>query len=119
MLFKMAEVLNVNITFEVMDKIEDCLNLEGVFLIEAKTKETFYNRKRKLEEITGFSDLGFDSYEEDEEGGVWKIITNAYHDNIEETKTVIAKMKKFKWLFLSDSHILLDDKCVFSNGNWK
>ncbi len=92
--------------------------VEGVFLIEAKSRETFFNRKRKLEEITGFSDGMFDSFEEDEDGGIWKIITTAWFENVDEIKNALGKMKKYNWLFLSDSSILFDGKEIYCDGRW-
>jgi len=92
--------------------------VEGVFLIEAKSRETFFNRKRKLEEITGFSDGMFDSFEEDEEGGVWKVITTAWFENVEEIKKALGKMKKYNWLFFSDSSILFEGKEIYCDGRW-
>jgi hypothetical protein len=92
--------------------------VEGVFLIEAKSRETFFNRKRKLEEITGFSDGMLDSFEEDEEGGVWKVITTAWFENVEEIKKALGKMKKYNWLFLSDSSILFEGIEIYCDGQW-
>lgn len=92
--------------------------VEGVFLIEAKAKETFFNRKRKLEEITGFSDGFFDFYEEDEEGGIWKVITTAWFENVDEIKKALKKMEKYNWLFQSDSSILFEGKEIFCDGRW-
>ena len=88
----------------------------GVFLIEAKATETFLNRKRRLEEVTGFSDGFLNSYEE--EGGVWKVITTASFENVDEIKKAIKKMEKYNWLFLSDSSIIFEGKEIFSNGRW-
>ena len=95
---------------------DDCV--EGIFLIEAVAMETFFNRKTRLEEITGFSDGMFDSFEEDEEGGVWKIITTAHFEDVDSIKKVLGKMKKYNWLFLSDSYILLDGTYLFCDGEW-
>lgn len=92
--------------------------VEGVFLIEAKAEQTFFNRKRRLEEITGFSDGFFDSYEEDEEGGIWKVITTAWFENVDEIKKALKKMEKYNWLFLSDSSILFEGKEIYCDGRW-
>lgn len=92
--------------------------VEGVFLIEAKAKEAFFNRKMKLEEITGFSDGFFDSYEEDEEGGIWKVITTAWFENVDEIKKALKSMEKYNWLFLSDSSILFEGKEIYCDGRW-
>ena len=92
--------------------------VEGVFLIEAKSENTFFNRKIKLEEVTCFSDGGFGSYEEDDEGGIWKIITSAWFENIGELKKLVKKIEKYKWLFLSDSYIMLDGEYLFADGKW-
>lgn len=92
--------------------------IEGVFLIEAKCKETFFNRKRKLEIVTGFSDGFFDSYEEDDEGGLWKIITTAWFPSVVELKMALLKMKKYNWLFLSDSSVLFNGEEIYCNGRW-
>jgi hypothetical protein len=91
---------------------------EGVFLIEAKSKETFFNRKRKLEIITGFSDGFFDSYEEDDEGGIWKTISSAWFPTVKELKSALKKMKKYSWLFLSNSSIMLNGEYLFCDGKW-
>ena len=92
--------------------------IEGVFLIEAKSKETFFNRKSKLEAVTGFSDGYFDSYEEDEEGGIWKVITTAWFENVDELKKAMKKMEKYKWFFSSDSSLLLDGEYLYVDGRW-
>jgi|688.fasta_scaffold1346076_1 hypothetical protein len=92
--------------------------LQAVFLIQAVSESTFNNRRRKLQEITGFSDGGCGSYEEDNECGVWRIIVTGYFNDLEELKLVIKKMEKYKWLFLSDSHILFEDDYLFSSGKW-
>ena len=92
--------------------------VEGVFLIEAKAKETFFNRKAKLEAITGFSDGYFDSYEEDEDGGIWKVITTAWFKNVDELKKAMKKMEKYKWFFSSDSSLLLDGEYLYVDGRW-
>ena len=92
--------------------------IEGVFLIKASSKSVFFNRKRKLEKLTGFSDCMFDSYGEDDEGGVWKVITTATFDNIDELKSVIKKVEKFNWLFLNDSELLIDGEYLYSDGKW-
>ena len=92
--------------------------VEGVFLIAAVAEDTFHNRKRRLEEITGFSDSMCDSFEEDEEGGIWKTITTAYFDDVASIKKAVDKMKKYKWLFLSDSYIMFQGTYLFSDGRW-
>ena len=87
--------------------------VEGVFLIGAKSINTFYNRKNKLEDITGFSDGGFNSYEEDDKGGIWKTILSARFENVDEIKKVLKKMEKYSWLYLKDSSILFEEmKCT-------
>jgi len=90
----------------------------GVFIIEAKSKETFFNRKRRLEEITGFSDGFFDTYEEDEEGCVWRVITTAWFENVDEIKKALKKMEKYNWLFLSDSSVLFEGEEIYCDGRW-
>ena len=92
--------------------------VEGVFLIEAVAKNTFLNRKKKLEELTGFSDGMFDSYQEDEEGGIWKTISQAEFKSVDELKKTVIAMKKYNWLFLSDSSILFEGSEIFCNGRW-
>jgi len=92
--------------------------VEGVFLIEAIAKETFFNRKAKLEAITGFSDGYFDSYEEDEEGGVWKIITSAWFETVGDLKNAMKKMERYKWFFNTNSSILLNGEYLYSDGEW-
>lgn len=92
--------------------------LQGVFLIQASSEEVFNNRRRKLQEITGFSDGGCGSYEKDSECDVWKIITSEYFDTIEDLKSVIENMRKYKWFFYFDSHIMLDGDYLFSDGKW-
>ena len=57
-----------------------------------------------------------DSFEEDEEGGVWKVITTAWFENVEEIKKALGKMKKYNWLFLSDSSILFEGKEIYCDG---
>ena len=91
--------------------------LEGVFLIGAKSKNTFFNRKRKLEILSGFSDGGSDNYEEDEEGDVWQVITTAWFDDIAEAKRAIEQVEKYTWLYLYDSYILLEGEYLFANGS--
>lgn len=93
-------------------------SVEGVFLIEAKTEQTFFNRKQKLAEITGFSDGGFDSYEQDEDGGSWKIITTAFFETIEDLKNAIKKMEKYNWLYLLDTSIMFDSEYLYCEGKW-
>ena len=39
------------------DVLDDCVN--GVFFIEAKSRNTFFNRKQKIKYITGFYDWFF------------------------------------------------------------
>jgi len=92
--------------------------IEGVFLIEAKTEETFHNRRRKLEELTGFTTDNFDAYEEDEDGGVWKVITTAHFNNVDEIKKALEKMRRHKWLYLLDSTLLLEGKELYCDGRW-
>lgn len=92
--------------------------VEGVFLIEAKLKQTFLNRKQRLEEITGFSDEMFDSWEEDREGGLWKVITTAWFPSTDEIKAALTKMRKYKWLLLLDSCLLFKGKEIYCDGKW-
>mgnify|MGYP000564972038 CR=1 FL=1 len=92
--------------------------IEGVFLIKAKSEQTFYNRKSRLQEITGFSDGGCGSYEQDEESGIWNLITTAHFDTVAELKTDIEKMKKYNWFFFQDFYLMLDGKYLFSDGKW-
>lgn len=119
----MAETLNIHENGNNVNRVltagfgEDDY-VEGVFLIEAKTHETFFNRKSKLEAVTGFSDGYFDSFEEDEEGCIWKVITTAWFKNIEELKRAMKKMEKYKWFFFSDSSLLLDGEYLYVDGRW-
>lgn len=92
--------------------------VEGVFIIEAKSEQTFFNRKMRLAEITRFSDGGFDSYEQDEDGGCWKIITTAYFETVEDLKAAIKKMEKYNWFFLYDASIMLDGEYLYCDGKW-
>lgn len=92
--------------------------IEGVFIIEAKSKATFFNRQQKLEDITGFTTGGFDSYEKDDDGGGWKIITMGQFESLEDLKLKMNKLKKFKWLYWFDSDLLFDGKEIFSSGEW-
>ena len=119
----MAETLNTNENGSCANRVltadfgEDDY-VEGVFLIEAKAKETFFNRKSKLEAVTGFSDGYFDSYEEYEECGIWKVITTAWFKNIDELKKAMKKMEKYKWFYSSDSSLLLDGEYLYVDGVW-
>ena len=92
--------------------------IEGVFLIKAQSEQTFYTRKSRLQEITGFSDGGCDSYEQDEESGIWNLITTAHFDTVAELKTDIEKMRKHNWFFYEDFYLMLDGKYLFSDGKW-
>lgn len=92
--------------------------IEGVFIIGAKSKETFFNRQQKLEDITGFTTGGFDSYEKDDDGGCWKIITMGQFESLEDLKQKMNKLKKYKWLYWFDSDLLFDGKEIFSSGEW-
>jgi hypothetical protein len=92
--------------------------IEGVFLIKAQSEQTFYNRKSRLQEITGFSDGGCDSYEQDEESGIWNLITTEHFDTVAELKTAIKKMRKYNWFFYEDFYLVLDGKYLFSDGKW-
>lgn len=101
-----------------VDGFWDDNELEAVFLIQASSEDVFNNRRRKLQEITGFSDGGCGSYEKDEECDVWKIIVTGYFSSLENLKEEIKIMSKYKWLFLSDSCILSDGDYIFSDGEW-
>jgi len=92
--------------------------VEGVFLIAAKAEETFFNRQRKFKEITGFSDGGFDSFEDDEDGGCWKTILTGWFENVDEIKKALKKIEKYNWLFQSDSSIYFEGKEIFCSGRW-
>lgn len=92
--------------------------IEGAFIIEAKSKETFFNRQQKLEDITGFTTGGFDSYEEDEDGGCWKIIVTSQFESLKELKQKMNQLKKYKWFYWLDSDLLFDGKEIFSGGKW-
>ena len=96
---------NNEILFDVVLCDEDCV--EGVFFIEAKSEKTFFNRKLKIE-TAGFSDGFFESHEEDEEGGIWKLITVGYFDNVDELNNAIKELQKYKWLSLNESYIIID-----------
>ena len=101
-----------------VDGFSEYDELEAVFLIQASSEDVFNNRRRKLQEITGFSDGGCGSYEKVEGCDVWKIIVTGYFNDLDELKNDIQKMKKYNWLFLSDSSILFDGEYLFSDGNW-
>ena len=92
--------------------------IEGVFVIAAKSIDTFLNRKGKLEDITGFSTDGFDSYEEDEDGGCWKVITTAKFESLIELKQKMDQLKKYEWLYWFDSDLLFNGNEIFSDGKW-
>jgi hypothetical protein len=92
--------------------------IEGVFIIGAKSKETFFYRQQKLEDITGFTTGGFGSYEKDDDGGGWKIITMGKFEGLEDLKIKMNKLKKYKWLYWFDSDLLFDGKEIFSSGEW-
>lgn len=89
--------------------------IEGVFLLKASSEDVFFNRKNKLRELTGFDG---DAYEEDDEGGIFKLITTAYFDNMKEVKSAVERMKKYNWFFYYDSDLLLNGKEIFSGGRW-
>ncbi len=108
-----------NLTKRVLaDGFWDDNELEAVFLIQASSEDTFNNRRRKLQEMTRFSDGGCGSYEKDEECDVWKIIVTGYFSSLEELKEELKTMSKYKWLFLLDSCILSDGDYMFSGGTW-
>ena len=65
--------------------------IEGVFLIKASSVDVFLNRKSKLAELTGFAGC---AYEEDEDGGIFKIITTGCFCNTTEVKSVIERIFK-------------------------
>lgn len=92
--------------------------IEGVFIIEAKSINTFINRIHKIETTTGFSTGSFDAYEKDEDGGIWKVITTAWFKNVDELKKAMKKMEKYKWFFSSDSSLLLDGEYLYVDGGW-
>ena len=101
-----------------VDGFWDDNELEAVFLIQASSEDVFNNRRRKLQEITGFSDGGCGSCEKDEECDVWKVIVTGYFSSLENLKEKIKIMSKYKWLFLSDSCILSDGDYIFSHDEW-
>lgn len=89
--------------------------IEGVFLLKASSEDVFFNRKNKLRELTGFDG---DAYEEDDEGGIFKLITTGYFENMNEVKSAVEIMKKYNWFFYYDSDLLLNGKEIFSGGRW-
>lgn len=94
------------------------LELEGVFLIKASTEDVFFNRRSKFFEVTGFNDFGMDSYEEDDEGGIWKLIAVATTD-LHTLKDQMAKMKKYSWFFDRDCTIMHEGEYLLCDGKWK
>lgn len=92
--------------------------VEGVFLIAAKSRSTFLNRKSKLEEITGFSDGGFNSFEEMEDRAVWKVITHCSFDSLGSLKKAILLMKRYNWFWLEDSTLMQDGAYLYCEGKW-
>ncbi len=92
--------------------------VEGVFIIEASSKDVFKNRFRRVEELTGFSTGGFDSYEKCDGGGAWRIITTAEFENLEAVKAAFQKVIKFKWFFDLDSSLLINGKEIYCDGRW-
>ena len=92
--------------------------IEGVFIIEAKSINTFINRMHKIESTTGFSTGGFDAYEKDEDGGSWEVITTAQFESLNDLKEKMNQLKKYKWLYWFDSDLLFEGKEIFSGGKW-
>jgi len=87
--------------------------INGQLLIQAKSFETFQNRKNVLEEMTGFC---IDDYEENE--GIWKSIVFGDFNHLEHLVESLEKMKKYKWFFFENSWLLKDGKDLFVNGKW-
>jgi len=103
-------------TTELNLKEDDCL--VGVFVIEAESEEEFLNRKEKFREITGFTDDGFDSYEEYEEGGLWKVVTSVFFKNKDEIKKDLKEMENYDWLIEGGSRIVFERQNIWCEGKW-
>lgn len=93
--------------------------IEGVFLIEAENEEQFFDRKNLIHDMSEFCDGGFDSWEEDEEGGLYKAILSAYYPSVALIKKAWEEMTdKYEWLFKEDSTILFEGLELWSGGKW-
>jgi hypothetical protein len=95
---------------------EDC-SIEAVFLIKASTKDVFFNRLRKIQMTSGFYG-GSDAFEEDEEGGIWKVIMLGGFETTQEVKESITILDKYSWLFISDSSVMIGGKYFYCNGKY-
>ena len=94
------------------------INVDIVLLIEAETEEILIDRAKKVF-MSGGLRCNINSYEEDEEGGLWKIITNSYFDNVSEVKKWFNKARlEFEWLLDSDSYLVVDGEYLYSSGEW-
>lgn len=93
--------------------------IEGVFLIEADNEEQFFDRKNLIRDISEFCDVGFDSWEEYEEGGLYRLILSAYYPDVASIKKAWEEMtEKYEWLFKEDSSILFEGLELWSDGKW-
>lgn len=93
-------------------------HVEGVFYIRASSRDILLKRTRILEETTGFSDGGFNRFEEDDDGGFWKVITTYYFESIDEVYKAMKRMEKYSWFWDDASALLINGKEIFSDGKW-
>lgn len=93
--------------------------IDGIFLIKADNEEDFFDKKNLIRDISEFCDGGFELWEEDEEGGLYKVILFAYYPNIAALKKAWEEMtEKYEWLHKEDSSILFDGLELWSGGKW-
>lgn len=93
--------------------------IEGVFLIEAADTDEFLQRRDELINSSEFCDPSLISYEEDEEGGLFKTIMEAYYTDVASIKKAWEELtEKHEWLFKDDSSILFEGLELWSDGKW-
>jgi len=93
------------------------MEIDCIFSISASSKDLFLERLLKVEAF-GFNIGLLASYEKDVDADIWKTITVGYFQEMKDLKETIEEMKKYDWLNLSDSSMLLDGQYIFSSGDW-